>query len=118
MLDPSMPPAPVSTTRTLLRYDAIDELRAFDGECRDIGVDHDLSEARRVDLGDPAEQLLRLRGVSDQGIHFGRAQVALVKSHILLPVEPDVLEGELQEVPYRVRRAGCDHIVGGLIVLE
>ena len=37
---------------------------------------------------------------------------------VLLPVEPDVAEGELAELPHRVGLAGGDHVVVGLVLLE
>ena len=37
---------------------------------------------------------------------------------VVLPVEADVAEGDLAELAHRVRLAGGDHVVVGLVLLE
>ena len=59
---------------------------------RDVGVDHEPGEVGRQASWASSRAARGLRGVADEGVDLGRAQVALVESHVLLPVEPDVLE--------------------------
>ena len=59
-----------------------------------------------------------LRRVADQVLDLGRAQEARVDAHVLLGVEPDVREGDVDELAHRVRLAGGDHVVVGLVLLE
>src|SRR4051794_39007140 len=52
-----------------------------------VGVDHDARQLAPVGLRLPAKLPLGLRGVADEGIHLGRALVALVRAQVLLPVQ-------------------------------
>ena len=71
-----------------------------------------------VDLGLPAQDLVRLGRVTDQKVDLGRAQEALVDDDVLLPVEADGLEGQAAELADLVRLAGRDDVVAGLVLLQ
>ena len=86
-------------------------------ESSKVGVDHHADEIVEADLGFPAEHLVGSRCVADEQVHLGRSQVTLGHPDMALPVEPDVLEGDLAELPHRVRFTSCDHVIarGGLL---
>ena len=69
-------------------------------------------------LRHPSELLARLGGVADQVLDLSRAQEARIEAHVLVGIDPGVLEGDAHQVAHRVRGAGGDHIVLGLVLLE
>src|SRR5688500_361194 len=67
-----------------------------------VGVDHQPRQIRREHLGLPAQHFPGLGRVPDQRIDLRGAQVAIVELDVALPVQPGVVESELDEVPHRV----------------
>ena len=51
-------------------------------------------------------------------LDLSRAQEARIEAHVLVGIDPGVLEGDAHQVAHRVRDAGGDHIVLGLVLLE
>ena len=72
----------------------------------------------KVDRWLPAEDALGLARVAHQEIHLGRTIELRVDDHVLLPIQPDVIERNLAKLPHGVRLAGGDHVVVGVILLE
>src|SRR5207302_4241053 len=68
----------------------------------EVGVDHHPHEAAEVEVGDPAQDGLGPGRVAHEAVDLGRSEVPLVDHHVLTPVEPDVVEGGLAQVPDRV----------------
>src|SRR5687768_16191477 len=83
------------------------------GMPRQIGVHHHRHERFEVDLGPPAQGLLRLRAIADEVIDFRGPEEAGIERDVFLPVESDVSEGNLHELPDRVAFTRGDHEVVG-----
>src|SRR5262249_34062276 len=79
---------------------------------------HAFYELSKPDLWRPAQALFRFRGVGEEHIDLRGAQVPSISSNEVLPVEPDLAEGELEELTYRVGLASPDHEVIRHVVLE
>ena len=61
---------------------------------------------------------VRLGRVADQGVDLGRAEVALVETHVVLPVQSGVRERDLEELTDREAHTGGEHVVVGLVRLQ
>ena len=70
----------------------------LDGESLQIFVNHHLDEAFEGHFGLPAEDSLRLRGVADQMVDFGRPKKRPIGPDVLLPLEPGVSKRDLDKV--------------------
>jgi len=57
-----------------------------------------------------AHLALGLGVIADEQLHLGRAVMARVDFHVLLPVEANAAEGHLQALPDRVRLVRRDHV--------
>ena len=60
----------------------------------------------------------RLGRIADEQIHFGGADEARVELDVLLPVEPDVPEGDFHEFAHGMRLAGGDDVIVGAVLLQ
>src|SRR2546423_15418062 len=88
-------------------------------QTRDVGVDEQVYELCEGQARFPAQPLTRLRRVADEVVQLrGSPLKRRVDTHVLLPVESDVPEGELDDVPHRMALAGCDDVVAGLVLLQ
>src|SRR5258706_103713 len=73
----------------------------------------------RADARLPAEALTGLRCVADEVVQLGLAALQrLVDPHVLLPVEPDVCEGDLRELADGVQLPGGDHVVARFVATD
>ena len=92
---------------------------AFLGFGLEVAGDHHLDQRGEVDLGTPAEALAGLGGVADQQVDLGRPEELGVLAHVALPVvDADLGERPLDELTHRVRLAGGDDVVVGLVLLQ
>src|SRR5439155_6051829 len=67
----------------------------------------------------PAEAVVRLRRVADQPVKLGCPALKRgIHAHVVVPVEPYVTEGALDELTDRVVFTGCDDVVPGLVLLQ
>src|SRR4051794_361309 len=80
-----------------------------------VGVDHDPHELLEGHLRLPAELLARLGRIAAQRVDLGRAVVLRVDLDVALPVHADVRRRLVEEVAHRVRLAGGDDVVVGLV---
>src|SRR5574344_703266 len=83
-----------------------------------VRVDHHLHQLVEPDGRLPAELALRLRGVAEKLIDFGRTQIARVAFDVLLPVEIHAGKGLLEKLLHRVHFAGRENELVGLVVLQ
>src|SRR5579859_7653598 len=83
-----------------------------------VVVDHHPHELREAHRRLPAELLLRLRVVADEEVDLGRAEVAWIDLHVLVPVEACVTERLVEELAHRMRLPGGEHVVLGLVHLQ
>src|SRR5262245_14331621 len=89
--------------RAALRaLDADDGSNAGARVALEIGVHHHPYERLEVDLGFPAERAAGLGAVPNQVIDLGRTEELRVELDVLRPVEADVLERDLHELPHGV----------------
>ena len=51
-------------------------------------------------------------------IDLGRAQESRIQPDVLVPVQSDVIEGDLHQLAHRVALAGRDDVVVGLVLLQ
>src|SRR5215213_4798176 len=117
---PRMPPpttarshssgATATSARLLLGHAAGQQLQ--------IGVDHPLDHLLERRARRPAELLARLAGIADQVLDIRRMEEALVDADVIVWIEPDVREGEIDQLAHRVRLAGGDHEVVRRVLLE
>src|SRR3954469_13242499 len=77
----------------------------------EVGADHQADQLLEVRLRLPAELALGLGRVADEQVDLGRALERVVDPHARLPLEPDLVERDLDTAPHGVRLAGCDHEV-------
>src|SRR5579863_7690107 len=68
-----------------------------------VVVDHHPHELREAHCRFPAELLLCLRIVTDEEVDLGRAEIARIDLHVLVPVEAGVTECLVEELAHRVR---------------
>src|SRR3954447_8405752 len=68
----------------------------------DVGVDHDPHELLEGHGRLPAEPLARLRRVPAERVDLGGPEVARVDLDVLLPVDPEVRAGLVEELGHRV----------------
>src|SRR5437764_11138602 len=101
----------VSVSAGLLLWDAA-------GEQLEVRVDHQPDELIEAGARLPAELLLRLRVVADQVIDLGRPVEGRVGAHVVVGVQPDLVERDIDEVAHAVRLTGRDHVVLRLALLE
>ena len=62
-----------------------------------VRVDHQPDQLLEVRLRLPAQLALGLRRVAHEQVHLGGALEGVVDAHVRLPVEADVVEGDLDE---------------------
>src|SRR5680860_1150830 len=84
----------------------------------DIGVHHQLDELGEARSRLPPQDALGLGRISSEEVDLGRPVVARIDLDVTLPVEPHMCESKLRKLSDRVRLAGCDHEVVGLVVLQ
>ena len=72
---------------------------------------------RHLRLSSRARRCALAASPTSRSTSAGRKNVGSML-HVLLPVEPDVAEGELDELAHGVRLAGGDDVVVGLVLLE
>ena len=78
-----------------------------------------LTSSSKRHAREPPEGLARLRRVAPEQVDLGRSLEAGVLVHERLPVVvAGVAERDVEELAHRVRLAGCDHVVVGLVLLE
>src|SRR5580704_3121391 len=99
------------------------------------GLHHVLHEFVECHAMPPAEHVVRLARVADQGLDFGRTKVAridldehlagiLIQSLLVgagaFPDDgaADAAECLFDELAYRMCLAGCEHIIVGLVLLD
>src|SRR4051794_10568702 len=103
----SYPPsrAPYAPTFGLLGARTLDG-----GEERHVGVDHQPDQLleRRVRL--PAKLALGLGGVADEQVYLGRALELVVDDDVVLPVQPRLVERDLDTALDGVGLPGRDHV--------
>src|SRR6185312_32018 len=102
---------------------------------RKIARDHFLDQFAEADAVRPAEPLPRLGRVPEQFVDLGRAEIARVDAHqdaatfftdaalaggLAFPTQryPRLGKGEFDELAYRMRLSGGEHIVVGLLLLQ
>src|SRR6516165_6675363 len=98
---PTNPSAPVTRTFT----------SPTPAESLEVSIHHHLHQLAEADRRLPAELGLGLGRVADQEIHLCRPYEPRVRDDVLLPVEPDVREGDLAELAHAVRLVRGDHVV-------
>ena len=81
------------------------------------------STIMRTKLGEadprlPPELAPRLGGIGQEQVHLGRPLESGVAHDVLLPVEPDMVEGHLHQLAHAVGFAGADHVVLGGRLLQ
>ncbi len=84
----------------------------------DVGIDHHCDKAVEVETGFPSQDLAGFRGVTQETIHLGRADQRGINLDILLPVEPGMVEGSPGKVSHRVRLAGRNDKILGVLPLQ
>ena len=83
------------------------------------GARHQPDQLLEARLRLPAEVALGLGRVADQVVDLGRAHERGVDRDVLLEVaEAGLVEGDLAALAHRVRLAGRDHVVLGVVALE
>lgn len=81
-------------------------------------INHHLHELLEPNLGLPFEHPPGLGGVPLEAVDLCRPEVLLVNDHMILPVEPGVAEGSLQELLHGVGFLSGDDVIGRLILLQ
>src|SRR5262245_45068763 len=84
----------------------------------EIALHHHPHQLLEADARAPAEPLARLGGVALQRVDLGRPQVTGVVLDMAPPVQPDLAEGDIQQLTHAVRLAGGDHVVVRRVLLE
>ena len=86
---------------------------------RHVGVHHHLDELGEADFGLPAELGAGLRRVADEQIDLGRAEELVVDDDVVLVVRARrCANATSHELAHRVRLAGGDDVVVGLVLLQ
>src|SRR5471030_296174 len=85
---------------------------------REIALDHDAHQFLKRNGRLPTENPVGFRGVGQEIIHLGGAEVAGIDFDVFAPVEARGREGELGEFTDRMRLARADDAVAGFVVLE
>src|SRR5437870_5500361 len=83
-----------------------------------VVVDHHPHEPGETDVRYPAKLLARLRGVAEEQVDLGWAEVPLVDLHVLLPREAGVAERLVEELAHRMRLARGEDVIVGCVCLE
>ena len=84
-----------------------------------VGVDHDFDEFLEGGMGFPVQDVFGFGVISDQAVDFGGAEEeGVLVGDVLFPVQVSVGEGGFEEFLDGVGLAGCDHVVGGGVLLE
>src|SRR5262245_15017389 len=109
---------PTNPVTPVMRIRMADRSSRLSFESLEIGIDHHVDEAAEIDFGFPAERRFRLGRVADQEIDFRRANEGGINDDILLPIEPDVTEGYLDEFTHGMRRTRRDDIIVRLFLLQ
>src|SRR5271155_5304442 len=87
-------------------------------QCSDVRVHHDPRQFGGMYGSLPPQQLGGLARITYQRIHLGGSQIALVKFHMLLPVESGMFECGLGELAHGVTAPRGENEVGGLGSLQ
>src|SRR5215212_3845943 len=85
---------------------------------REVGVDHHPHQFLEARARLPSELLACQGGVTDQLDGFGWPDQFWVDAHVLVPIEPNVGERLLDQIPDAAARAGGDHVLARLVLLE
>src|SRR4029079_8332030 len=83
-----------------------------------VVVDHHPHKLREADARLPTEPLPRFRGVAEEHVDLGRAEVPLVDLHVVVPIEIDVAERLVEQLPDRMRLPRGEDVVVRLVRLE
>jgi hypothetical protein len=79
----------------------------------DVMIDHVFDQILERHRRLPSEELTGFRGVSLEVIDLGRADVTRIERDQLVPLQPDVPESHVQEIPDAARGARRDDEVVG-----
>src|SRR5262249_19380961 len=106
------PPISVEVTTFVVSYHPL-SLRELQ-----IVLNHDLDQFLKANLRLPAEFLTSFSRVAKQQIYFGWPVVAFINVHALLPVDVEQPKRLIEKIADRMRLAGCDDVVVGLVCLH
>src|SRR5918996_4311718 len=126
--EPTMPRWPATHTRLPERSKGTVTLgcglRQSPGliECQplqaEVVLDHAIDQLREAHLRFPPELGPGPGRVGAQLLHLERPEVSGIQLDVPLPVQADVSERQLAELPDRVGLPGADHVVPGLVPLH
>ena len=85
---------------------------------RQIGLHHHADQPLEVDGRRPSELRARLRRIPDQMIDLRRSQQARIGTHVPAPVQTDMLERGLHQLPDRAADPGGDDVVARSVPLQ
>src|SRR5262249_59416636 len=85
-------------------------------QTREVRIDEQMYELCKADGRRPAELRARLRRITHEPVQLGTSALERgIRAHVLLPVETDVVERDLDEIPHRMALARRDDVVVRLV---
>src|SRR5262249_28334313 len=86
---------------------------------REVRIDEQMYELCKADVGRPAELHACLRRIAYESVELGTSALERgIGAHVLVPVETDVVERNLDEIPHRMALARRDDVVVRLVLLQ